>query len=939
MSPRAEHPLLSPAPAPKWRVLLAAGTALGVVVGAAVGLAWVSRGVPAVVARLVASPRQFGTLGREALGPSGVLASVVGAGWLAWGWAVSALAGEVRARWRRTPRARPAGPMQHLIGLAASGLVALAPLLRSPGAARAPRRPPVSVSAQVATAASPAVGSMPKTSPETPARWYVVQPGDTLWSIAANELGSPLRWPELVTLNEGRPQPGGGVLEDDHWIQPGWRLLLPAVPVQSSPKAAEPAVAPVVMSGPAHPIPAHPIPAHPIPAHPIPARRGPARPVRRRARWATPLSAEVSAASAHPGGSGVPLGPGVAVILGALAAGLAFGFDQTRRTRHRPGRGPHRLDRSERELVALERALRRRADLRSRRLATQALRQARQAARPPGSVPVAVKVATGQVAVLLDPPVGTLPAPFEAGVDTGWSVLEGAALDGGRFANDLGVPGVLGSEAPEGEAPLLSTLGRAGDAELFVDLAALGTLAVVGPAAPSALNALVLELATRGRGLRVLAVGFPCWAAKVPGVVACGDLDEARRLASAAERAPGRTVVVVAPGVTPCEPTPGAQAGYGPGDAGLGPGVVAVVLGDPLPWVSWRCQPTAGGWELVRAGRTSEPEARNDGGTAEGGTVAGVPIGAVLCPEPTAESEDRSATGAPGVGARIVPVQLSELQRVDEATSAQLAGLLGEAPAWTSASGASPDHGPEEGEVLVRLLGPVVVEGAERPFARRWALDLVVYLALHPNGATTEAWATALWPDRLMAPATVHSTASAARRALGRRRDGSDHLPRSHGALRLADSVRTDWAVLERAARASGPEAWREGLALVRGRPLEGLAALDWAVLEGVLPAIEATVVDLADRYGAWALAVGRPQEAEWAARQGLRACPYDERLYRLLLRAADQQGNPAGVEAVMAELVRLVADGVEPVDAVHPETWALYQQLSRRRTRLPRVG
>jgi hypothetical protein len=32
-----------------------------------------------------------------------------------------------------------------------------------------------------------------------------------------------------------------------------------------------------------------------------------------------------------------------------------------------------------------------------------------------------------------------------------------------------------------------------------------------------------------------------------------------------------------------------------------------------------------------------------------------------------------------------------------------------------------------------------------------------------------------------------------------------------------------------------------------------------------------------------------------------------------------------------MSELVHLVADDVEPYDAVHPETLALYRKLSRR--------
>ena len=48
-------------------------------------------------------------------------------------------------------------------------------------------------------------------------------------------------------------------------------------------------------------------------------------------------------------------------------------------------------------------------------------------------------------------------------------------------------------------------------------------------------------------------------------------------------------------------------------------------------------------------------------------------------------------------------------------------------------------------------------------------------------------------------------------------------------------------------------------------------------------------------------------------------------------MNASDVAGNPAGVESTMAELVHLVADDVEPFDAVHPETLALYRKLSRR--------
>lgn len=235
------------------------------------------------------------------------------------------------------------------------------------------------------------------------------------------------------------------------------------------------------------------------------------------------------------------------------------------------------------------------------------------------------------------------------------------------------------------------------------------------------------------------------------------------------------------------------------------------------------------------------------------------------------------------------------------------------------------------------MLGPVRVLGAARPIRRPWALELVVYLALHPEGATSDAWATALWPDRVVADPTRHSTVSAARRALGRSAAGRDHLPHGRGTLRLCSSVGTDWDRFCHLARRPEPTSWAAALALVRGRPFDGLrGGGDWTVLEGVGPQVEDGIVQVALRMAEHQLAAGDGHGAERAARAGLRACPYDERLYRALLRAADVQGNPAGVERVMGELLRLVGAGpVVPGELdrwVHPATADLYGALSRRR-------
>lgn len=248
---------------------------------------------------------------------------------------------------------------------------------------------------------------------------------------------------------------------------------------------------------------------------------------------------------------------------------------------------------------------------------------------------------------------------------------------------------------------------------------------------------------------------------------------------------------------------------------------------------------------------------------------------------------------------------------------------------------------------MVRVLGPVDVLGACRPFVRAWTLDLVAYLAMHPGGVPADVWSAALWPDRPVADATRHSTVSAARRALGTDADGRDHLPRSNGRLALGPGVTSDWARFSELARVTGvaaPKAWESALALVRGRPFDGLRAPDWPVLEGVQAAIEDAVVQVALRLAQRRLAEGDGWAAERAARRALAVCPYDERLYRMVMRAADHQGNPAGVERAMAELSSLLGVGStwigrralpqtpsELTSWVHPDTAAVYRALSRR--------
>jgi DNA-binding SARP family transcriptional activator len=252
---------------------------------------------------------------------------------------------------------------------------------------------------------------------------------------------------------------------------------------------------------------------------------------------------------------------------------------------------------------------------------------------------------------------------------------------------------------------------------------------------------------------------------------------------------------------------------------------------------------------------------------------------------------------------------------------------------------------PVRPDVEVRVLGPVEVAGISK-IERSKSIELIVFLAMHPQGVDADRLWEALWPGRPLREGTLYTTASVARSSLGRAPDGSYHLPNAHdGVYRLNPSVRLDWASFRAlVARADqpggGPGDFRRALEQVRGRPFESVPSKSYAwAMAGTAATMEAEIVDAADRLAQLALD-GRPADpglATWAARRGLLASPYDERLYRDLMRAAHAQGNPAGVEAAMEELLRVLeAEDLEPYDALHEETSALYERLRRPRRRVP---
>lgn len=87
-----------------------------------------------------------------------------------------------------------------------------------------------------------------------------VREGDSLWALAETHLGDGARYPEITELNRGVPQFDGGALDEDLWLTPGWRIMLPhasAVPETADERGAGVAASPsgaATVTAPADPV-------------------------------------------------------------------------------------------------------------------------------------------------------------------------------------------------------------------------------------------------------------------------------------------------------------------------------------------------------------------------------------------------------------------------------------------------------------------------------------------------------------------------------------------------------------------------------------------------------------------------------------------------------------------------------------------------------------
>ena len=756
---------------------------------------------------------------------------------------------------------------------------------------------------------------------------YVVRQRETLWSIAGRHLGDPLRWEEIFDLNKGRPQPDGRRMEDVNWIYPGWVLRLPpdAVGVpQAMPEVVPEVVPEEVPAGVPH-----------LDRFPLGAEGGNGAVSVDELRTTELRAGELETTGLTRAGL---LGAGLVALLSALRI-----VQQRRR-----GTG-RRIALPEGGLATAERGVRagqlpERAELVELAMRAMAAGMRRDGIEPPHVL--GVLLGAEQLEVLLEAETSAAPEPF---------TLSGSRR---RWRLAVDVPTVrLRELAGSMTSPLpgLVTIGADGDGLLMVNLEAAGLVALGGDetAARAVIASFAVELATCRWAdfLELVLVGFGRELERLERVRLAGSVSEVlpwleRKAADAADaleeleahsalggRVAGAAPDTWTPTVLLCATPPTAE------ETARLMALTLVPSRSPLAAAIVTKDLRRYGWSLALP--------------AEADRSVQVPLLHIdVLPQRLDPTDYRAVAGLlrtaamPDVPARPSDQSVQTVQTAQ--TDPQAAAEPPRSPppprrlraADPAAAEAADGAADAASEVEVRVLGRVEIAGIPR-VERGKSEELMVFLALHPGGVDGDQLAEALWPSRPPARGTLNTTTAVARAYLGVTGHGQPRLPHArNGLYRLDPSVGVDWARLQ-ALAASGFEPGAEGagdlrraLELVRGRPFDGVRprSYGWALLDEA-PLMESTIVDVADRLAGMLLDAGDHAGTRWAARRGLLAAPYDERLYRWLMLAADAAGNLAGVESVMDELLlRLDEEGLEPYDSLHEETRALYEQLIRHR-------
>ncbi len=910
---------------PRGEVLAGLGSALLLVV-----LLLVLPLVLAVVARpaLPAGVRSWPDVVPALLGAddgSLLRLGLVAVAWSAWAAFAAATVAEVSAvvRRRPTPRLPLLAPAQRG---AAALVAAVVVLLTAPSAPSAPRATAVATVPVAAQAAVPHAEPAASTGDRTPAPRRVaprehrtgptvtVQRHDTLWGLAERHLGSGLRYKEIVALNRGVLQPDGRRLTDPHWIYPGWVLRLPDDARGADPHAHRQR-ADKREQHPPRAVAERPEPV-PLPPAATLVDRAPYDPVS--APREVPQHAAAGSEAAHSPGSAqgtastlaaaedarvpeaaplVALGLGAVTIAGVLAE---LARQRRRAERTRPTGQRHR-----RSAVGTERLLRAvpaTPTAERVRVGLALLADGCRAGDRPLPRIALVRARADRLELLLaGPEDGPPPSPYRVEGTTSW-VWDGP------------VPELTPDPDRIDPCPALVSVGMDGPDLVMANLEAAGALHVAGEPeqAEPILAAMTLDLTDRARrGAISLAVADE--PEPQAGAVGSGGPVGLDREAAAAAIEDHQREVRRVLGQAGLADTAQARSQDAADETWAPQVVVARELAvQPEPWSGaavvargedgWSLRPEPEGpyWRLRPADVRVVPGALTSTDRAH--------LAELLAP-PTPSAAPEPAD----------PQLVAALDAVLAAVSVPAPGRAG-----------SP---------VVRVLGPVEVSGvddSQLPGRVRRATELVTYLVLHP-GAGRHELDEVMWPGRRVGRSTRNPFVSRARQWLGRDPEGRPYLPlvADEGEYRLLADIDCDWYEFVRAARAalaqSSPDGLEAALAVVRGRPFQGIDPTSYVWAEADAQDMVAVIVDVAHVAAVLRLGAGDAAGAARAAARGLLVEPGSEKLHRDAIRAALRRGDAREVDRAVTRMAAAFESLELDEDELMPETVALLQEARTR--------
>ena len=752
-------------------------------------------------------------------------------------------------------------------------------------------------------AASGSVATPPPVIESAAAPDYTVEPGDTLWDIADEQLGDPTAWPEIWERNAGDDMGGGRTFDDPNLILPGWELEL----ADAEPVATEPVVVEAVDAQPEAPVPplsdAPPdfevAPSVDEPAvEPLPLTPTTTTTSTTTTTEVAPADPSGSPAADPPADAPAPEAPAPIRLEHAalLAAGVLALVGVRRRQRLRAAMPRHRVPEPREEVARTERRLRT-IDAGERVLrADVACRAAARSLIDTGSQIGWIEVSPdGDLDLRLTAPA-SLPLPWTGGGQS-W-----------RLGAEVPIE-ILGEDARQVGQPCVALvqLGvtSAGN-ELLVDLEACGVLAVVARAdqADEVVTALAAGLASSlfAEVAHLVAVSLPDaallnhrsahrtrsadaaleLACSLVGTTAVNERSsfELRSLRTGGEMWEPAVVLLGSAddGAGVCSDGSLPAAGHG----------VAVVVADEYRHV---------------ASASAQLVARPDGWSFEafGTSIELTPVG-------VSESDLAEIN-------ELLTDADRELESVDPVVELQWAEDEAAKPA-------PPEFEPRPHEIVVGLLGGVTVHarsGEAGNFERSKTVELIAWLTTHRDRATRTGARTALW-DLDVRDATFANVVSEARRALARLvppPNGEEWVARTlTEQLPVHDLVVSDAELVEDRlvhARVQPPsqaiETLRPAVELVRDMPFAGTSYL-WPDAEGITSNLVLLAITATAEFAAHALSLGDTDAVFWATGKGLRVLPGHEELIALRMQAHARAGDLAGVRQEWESYERvLVAD------------------------------